>query len=287
MKLSPTLRPSVLTLAASVALATSSPAAFVPFDTFDSYTPGPLNGRGPAGNVWTAQTGATLIDGGLGDLRARMDGAASIPNFRTLGPAGLSILNASTAATVYWNFTISSAVTGNNWNFVITDDAAPVDTAGTSEVQFNYDATQAGAFRARNAGAFKFLSLDGTVAGRVNPIAGVLYNAWFEINNFANTYQVFLQSDSDPALATRKLMFADDGTGNLFGFRNGAATNDLITANMGSGTAGSIVTFDDIYVDTAGLNAANPSSVPEPASATLLALAALTTSLRRRRPCAE
>jgi hypothetical protein len=282
MKQSPILRTPVLACALSLALAAVSSAAFVPFDTFDSYSPGALNGRGPAGNTWTAQTGATLIDSGAGDLRARMDGAASIPNFRGLGPAGLSILDSSTAATVYWNFTISAPGAGNNWNFILPDVAAPADTAGSSEVQFNYDASQASAFRGRNAGAFKFLSLDGTVAGRVLPIAGVLYNAWFEINNSANTYQIFLQSDADPAISTRKLMFADDGTGSTFGFRNGAAANDLIAANMGSGATGSIVTFDDIYVDTAGLNAANPN-VPEPSSLMLLGVASLAAFLRRRR----
>jgi hypothetical protein len=274
-------RTCTLTVAAFAGLTISSSAALVGFDIFDTYTTGPLNGKGPAGNVWTAQPATTVVDAGGGDLRASLTGPSAIPNYRSLTPAGLSIVNASTAATVYWNFTISAATTGNNWNFVITDDGAPADTAGSSEVQFNYDAGAGSAFRARDAGAFEFLSLSGTVGSRLLPISGILYNAWFEINNSANTYQVFLQSDGDPLIATRTLMLADNGSGATFGFRNGGA-NDLITANMGSGNAGSIVTFDDIYVDTAGFNSANPT-VPEPAVAGLLALAAFATGLRRRR----
>jgi hypothetical protein len=275
-----TLHLVVLTSAISGALTASSAAAFVAFDTFDTYSPGALNGQGPAGNVWTAQTGATVVDAGGGDLRARMAGVNSIPNFRGLGPAGLTILDSSTAATVYWNFTISSGTTGNNWNFIITDVSAPADTAGSSEVQFNYDVGAGSAFRARDAGAFELLSLDGTVTGRLLPLPNIIYNAWFEINNSTNTYQVFLQSDGDPLIANRTLMFADNGTGSTFGFRNGAAANDLITANMGSGNTGSIVNFDDIYVDTAGFNPANP--VPEPSTSILLGLAVFGGTLRRR-----
>jgi hypothetical protein len=274
-------RMGALATAISVVVAAPSFAAFVAFDTFDTYPVGALNGQGPAGNVWTAGTGATVVDAGGGDRRASMAGVNSIPNYRALGPAGLTIANASTAATVYWNFTISSGTTGNNWNFIITDLAAPTDTAGSSEVQFNYDATQASAFRARDGGAFEFLSLDGTVAGRLLPLPNIIYNAWFEINNSTDTYQIFLQSDNDPLISNRTLMFADNGTGPTFGFRNGAAANDLITANMGSGATGSIVSFDDIHVDTAGFNGVNP--VPEPTNGILLGLAALTGTLRRRR----
>ena len=89
-------------------------------------------------------------------------------------------------------------------------------------------------FRARNAGGFVFLSTDGTAAGRLVPKADTLYNAWFVINNATDTYQVYMQSDGDPALASITQM-KSDGNISTFGFRNGAAANDLITANMGNG----------------------------------------------------
>jgi hypothetical protein len=273
----------ICAFAAFASFASSASAAFVPFDTFDSYALSGLSGQGPAGNTWTAQAGTTVFDAGAGDKRATLTGPSAIPNYRLLTPASLSISNSNTAATVYWNFTISSAVTGNNWNFVVTDVPTPGDTAGSSEVQFNYDGGNAPAFRARNAAAFENLSLDGTVAGRLAPLAGILYSVWFEINNSTDTYQVFLQSDGDPLLATRRIMFAEDGSGSTFGFRNGAAANDLTTVNVGNGGTGNIVTFDDIYVDTAGLNSANPSVVPEPTVGALLGALGLAVALRRRR----
>ncbi len=271
-------------LAAAAAWAGPAQAAFVKFDDFNSYPVGQLSGQGPAGNTWTAQTGATVAAFG-GDNVANVNNNA-IPNYRSLTPAGLSIPNANTATTVYWNFNQAGATTNNNWNFIVTDDAAPIDTAGTSEVQFNYDATQAPAggtttWRARNGGAFVFLSADGTAAGRISPKADTQYNVWFVINNSANTYKIFMQSDGDPLLASVTQMKSDGGVTD-FGFRNGAATNDLITANMGNGGT-SAIRFDDVYVDTSGQNLANPVAVPEPASIAGLAAATLGLLLRRRR----
>jgi hypothetical protein len=283
----------LLLTAATALLPVSALAAFIPFDTFNSYPAGPLNGQGPAGNTWTATAGATVADSGGGDNVVNFaSGGSFIPNYRSLTPAGLSIANSSSAATVYWNFTLSAVGGGagspNNWNFVITDDAAPIDTAGTSEVQFNHDSTAsaAGLFRARQGTVgFKFLSTTGNAAGDILPVANAQYNVWFEINNAADTYQIFMQSDSTPALATRTQVFADDGSGGNFGFRNGAAANALVTANLGSNSPGSVVRMDDIYVDTVGFNTGNPSVVPEPASFGLVALgtAGLVAARRRRR----
>jgi hypothetical protein len=56
-------------------------------------------------------------------------------------------------------------------------------------------------------------------------------------------------------------MLADNGTGGLFTFRNSGGepqANDLITLNFGSAGTGSVVRIDDIYVDTASFNSANP-----------------------------
>jgi hypothetical protein len=182
----------------------------------------------------------------------------------------LTIDNANQAATVFFQFKVGS-VTGNNWNFVVTD-VNPTDTAGTSEAQFNYDAT-AGNFRARNGGAFKNLSVDGTTAGNVIVSTGALYNVWFEINNSADNYKVFMQADGVTGLGARTQVLGDDGSGGTFGFRNGAAANNLININFGSGNGQTVETvFDNIYVDTAGFNPSNPTVVPEPSAVALAAL---------------
>jgi hypothetical protein len=270
-------------LAAAAVWAGPARAAFVKFDDFNTYPVGLLNGQGPAANTWTAQAGATVAVSGGDNVANIING---IPNFRSLTPTGLSIPNANTASTVYWNFTQAGATTNNNWNFIVTDDAAPVDTAATSEVQFNFDATQAPSggtttWRARNGSGFIFLSADGTAAGRITPKADTLYNVWFVINNSANTYKVFMQSDGDPLLANVTQM-KSDGNVSDFGFRNGAAANDLVTVNMGNGGS-SAIRFDDVYVDTSGQNLTNPVAVPEPASLAGLAAATLGLLLRRRR----
>jgi hypothetical protein len=284
------LRHSLILLASAAALLpVSAPAAFSLFDNFNSYPIGPLNGQGPAGNLWTATAGATVADSGGGDNVLNLAINAGIPDFRSLTPAGLAILNSSTAATVYWNFTLSAVGGGagspNNWNFVITDLLAPPDTAGSSEVQFNYDSTASplGLFRARNAGAFKLLSTNGSTTGDILPQANTLYNVWFEINNSTDTYQIFMQSDANPALLTPTQVFADDGTGGNFGFRNGSAANDLVTVNIGSASPGSVVQMDDVYVDNSGFNTSNPTVVPEPGAFGLIVLGAAGLVSRRRR----
>jgi hypothetical protein len=266
--------------------ATVSKGAFVLLDNFDLLTAGqPLNTQGG----WTANPNASVVDTGGGDKVASLavGGTGNPACFHTLG--GLTITNANAAATVYFNFSISVAGAGNNWNFIITDVAAPGDTAGSSEVQFNYDATLA-AVRARSAGNFTLLSTAGTVATDFAPLANVQYNGWFEVNNTNDTYKLFLQSDSDARVLARTQMLADGGTVGIpagtgtFTFRNsggGAQPNDLITANFGSAGTGSVVQFDDIYVDTAGFNSFNP--VPEPAQSGILLAAGTVVLLRRRR----
>ena len=272
------MQPRILALigmSAALSFSTSVRADFVLFDNFDGYTPGAnLVGQGPAGNTWAQTIGSptgmvtSATSGGLATFVGPTGPSAS---YRGLSPLGLTVVNGSSAATVFWQFQVG-ATTGNNWNFVLTD-VAPVDTAGSSEVQFNYDATQ-GNFRARNGAlGFKNLSLDGTAAGNVLVVPGATYNVWFEINNSADNYMVYLQSDGVIGLGSRVQVFGSDGTGGLFGFRNGAAANDLINVNFGSGNGQlAQAIFDNIYVDTAGFNPVNP--VPEPSSWAMLGLGA-------------
>jgi hypothetical protein len=272
-------------------------AAFTLFDNFNSYNTAPLSGQGGWVTSTTAGAVTNVIDAGGGDKEVTVH-SNSIPNYKSLG--ALSIPNASTAATVYFNFKMAAATTGNNFNFIVTDDAAPIDTAGTSEVQLNFDATQAPAtgsttFRIRNAGAFPFATTGGTVATRIMPVANAQYNAWFVINNSADTYQLYLQNDADPNLANPTLIsgIIVDATGNVtsntstFGFRNGTAANALVTANFGNGAtaalgAANAVNYDDIFVDLAGSNTTNPV-VPEPASLALIGVGAIGLLVRRRR----
>jgi hypothetical protein len=184
---------------------------------------------------------------------------ASTAAYRALAPQGLVISNSSTAATVFFQFRLNSA-TNDNWNFVVTD-INPTDTAGTSEVQFNLDTT-ARNFRARNAANFKNLSVSNSndTNNDVPLVQGAVYSVWFEINNSADTYRVYMQSAQVPSIATRTQVFGDDGTGGTFGFRNGPAANDLININFGPGSGQPVTTtFDNIYVDPTSFNSADPT----------------------------
>jgi hypothetical protein len=289
MRKSPALS---VVIAAFSLTATVTQGAFVLLDNFDLLADGALNGQGG----WTANTVATVVNTGGGDKVANLatGGTGTLSCFHSL--SGLTIPNANSASTVYFNFTISVTGVGNNWNFIVTDIAAPTDTAGTSEVQLNFDGgtvtTPTPAIRARSAGNFLLLSTGGSVATDFLPLVNVQYNGWFEIDNTTDTYKLFLQSDGDARVLARTQMLADGTVGGIpagtgtFTFRNsggGAQLNDLVTLNFGSGSGASVVRFDDIYVDLAGFNSGNPVPVPEPAAAGLLLVGGMAFSLRRRR----
>jgi hypothetical protein len=282
-------------IAAFSLTATVSQGAFVLLENFDQLNAGqPLNGQGG----WTANAVATVLDTGGGDKVANLatGGTGNLACFHSLGalPGGLTIANTNAAATVYFNFTVSVAGVGNNWNFIVTDAPSPGDTSTSSEVQLNFDGGTALApilaMRARSAGNFLLLSTAGSVATDFLPLVNVQYNGWFEIDNTTDTYKLFLQSDGDARVLARTQMLADGTVGAIpagtgtFTFRNSGTalqTTDLVTANFGSSSGTSVVRFDDIYVDTAGFNSFNP--VPEPAQSGIMLAAGAVILLRPRR----
>jgi len=262
-------------------IANTASAAFTLFDNFDAYPAGPLNGQGPAGNTWTAAAaGATVgSHAGSGNAAVLLN---AIPNYRSLNGPGLAIPNTSTAATVYFQFnTPSNATSGttfNNFNFVVTDNAAPPDTAGSSQVQFNWD-SNSGAPRIRNGANFRNISIDGTSA--FVPNASTDYSVWFVINNSADTYQTYMQSAADARVSTPTLLTLLTDNTTTATFRNAPNANALQTINFGNGSTAVTMLFDNIYVDTSGSNLTNP--IPEPASLSFVGLGGLVLLRRRRR----
>ena len=293
------IRTSGFMLVALIVLGVSQTHAdFALFDNFDNYAAGlNLNGLGPVGNTWTTPDATaagtiTIVNVAPGNNAVQFKAAAdnvAHRNFRSLQAAGLAIPNASSAATVFFTFRTGGGYL--NFNNIVTDVAAPTNLAGDSEVQLNEDYSAGTFFRGRSAGSFLLLT---TVAGpdqlardagRIIPVANATYNVWFAIDNSTDTYKIYMQSNADPmAASVTQLLKATDGSG-IFTFRNSGTAlqaNDLITFNMGIGGGGFVgPTFiDDIYVDTAAFNLANP--VPEPAVLSTLAIGALAL-LRRRR----
>lgn len=280
----------IAALLITVFVASSAFAEFTLFDNFNSYPNGPLAGQGPAGNIWAVgqPTFTDVISVTDGAAAFGVSSASGVVNaYRSLTPAGLSIPNASTAATFFFQFRLTST-TGNNWNFALNDVAAPTGNSSDNEVQFNFD-TSAASFRARNAGAFKVLSTTGDAAGNVPLLANSTYNVWFVVNNSVDQYTVYMENDEILTLnGTPHQVLANDGTGGLFTFRNsasGTVANDLTTVNMGpGGTSNNNIAFvDNLYADLSGQNLLNPVPEPSTLSLSLCGLLAFVACRRNRR----
>jgi hypothetical protein len=274
----------VVAITSCVFAAYSASAAFVLYDNFESYATGStLNGQvnPSSATAWVAQPGTSVV--AFNGSKGVNPQFTTTPNYNNLG--SLSIPHASTSATVFWQFSTPSNQTagtgGNNFNFVLTDSGAPPDTAGSSDVQFNWDSSQ-GTARVNNGGTFRNISLDGSTS--FVPLANTVYNMWFVVNNNANTYQVYAQSDGDPRVAATATQLNTTVNASTFTFRK-ASTAALQTVNFGTGLNTPSPTFDNIYVDLGGQNLINPTvtSSPEPVSLGVFALGGIALLARRRR----
>jgi hypothetical protein len=270
-----------------VAMAGRAQAAFQLFENYDALTAGqPLTGQGGWTSTANAAASTTVKVGLSGNIAsaANTSDSGSSANYKPLG--GLSILDATTG-TAFFQY-IKSGGTALNGSVTLTDVNAPANTSTDNAVMLNSDPTQAGGvFRARNAGGFLNLSTGGTAATDLVPLPDTTYNVWFVVDNAANNYKVYIQSDKDPRVATQTQMLADTGAGGVFGFRTESITRganlDMDTLNFGIGGSGSTASLqvDNVFMDPSGVNLTNPA--PEPATVGLLALAGGAALMRRRR----
>lgn len=237
-------------------------AAFVLFEDFQALTPGNLNGQGG----WTANATNVNVATVSGTLVAQVGQPAAVAsNYRGLG--GSSIANGTTG-TVFFQWQ-RGAGNGPNYNIGLTDLAAPGNVAGDFEIQLNMQAT--GVLNARSAGAFVGLAFTNGGPTFV-PLTDTMYNFWLVVDNTADTYQVWVQSDGDANTLSQVQLVNPTGGSGTFGFRNGVAANSIQTFLFGAGatTNNALIAHDNIYVDTAGANLANP--IPEPAGIAAVAL---------------
>lgn len=107
-----------------------------------------------------------------------------------------------------------------------------------------------------------------------DPVENSLYNFWMVMDEPAGLYDLYVQG---PGFASQTLI-ADN-----FGFRRSFAPGniDRILLKEGGNGSGNIL-FDNFYIDTTGINLANPTAIPEPASLALLGLVALAIGARRK-----
>lgn len=251
--------------AIAFALPLSAQGAFVPVETFEGLTNGALNGQ----NGWTATNAGYVVGADPADAGNQVMVVSAGTAEHTAYKAMSAITNSSTASTLFFRVRRAGQV---NMSWGTSDVAAP-GVFNDFESQLNIQNGSTSTLRVRSAG----------FAEPVDAFAvDTWYSTWMVINNSTDTYEVYMQGG---ALGSVTKLDDDDGAniGNsVFGFRNGAATNDLATLLIRNGSSHTADFFvDDIYLDTTGQNLSNP--VPEPTCVAPAAVAGMALLARRRR----
>lgn len=292
--------PSVSCLAvmlASAVVTTQARAAFVLVDNFNSYaTSTSLNNQGnwrTYGDTTNAATTAELDPAGGSNKVLRHYITTSGTGAFAYNNNNISIANGS-SGTLFFRFRYGDAV--NELNVSVGLSTIAPASGSANFANFGVQARMLGSdgtaghgsanplqIDARDAGAFAALHVSTAAGPTPTPVKDVWYNMWIVAYNDGsdggNDYsRLYLQSDQDSNFATQKELVLSSG---LINFRNNASST-LQSFILGAGGSNNIRYYvDDIYVDNAGSDLANP--VPEPAGAILLASAGMLGLIRRRK----
>ncbi|WP_367872196.1 hypothetical protein [Luteolibacter sp. Populi] len=222
-------------------------AAFTAVDNFNTRSLGNISGQG--GWLATNTTSvAVIVDPGNPInkvLRQSGDGDAGVAL-----PA--AIANATTG-TYFFRMRVIS--TTNNTSFGLADSPLPVTTGQVGN--FGSFEVQAQAINANLRGR----DVATTFATPLNFQSTAWYKVWLVVNNTSDTWQMYVQSADDSGYATQTQLTPTDGTWN---FRNAPASNAITTAQFTSDNGNAFLYFDDLYIDNAGVNLADPTFVADP-----------------------
>lgn len=247
-----------LSAVAIVAIATAAAqAAFIGIDDFEDYTAADsISDKDDWNNNGTVATDPA----GGSNLVLAFDPSNGTGYYNG---SDIAIADGSTA-TLFFRARMTAG--GQAFGFGMSDTTSP-NPWDSFEAQLTWDKT-GNPISVRNGGK------DGPHPAAA-ATADAWYNIWMVIDNDNDTYDVHFQSNDD-ATYSSKTKVGDDA-----GFRNDPAENDLESFFMrtNDGT-GSVLYIDDIYLDTAGENLANP--IPEPGTLALLGIGGLGVLLRRR-----
>ena len=152
------------TIVGSAFIVQQASAAFTVFDNFNSYNSGvALDGQGGWTLGGSPTPVASSVDVQTGGSFGTANYAQVISSSAGLGDTyknGIGILGSSTAATVYFQFSlgaVGASVTAPNIesiNFDVDQNSTPVDAASASSAELNYDDNgNPDEFRVRNGGA--------------------------------------------------------------------------------------------------------------------------------------
>lgn len=153
------------------------------------------------------------------------------------------ILNGDTETTVFFRTYATTAK--ENTAFGLSDSLTPSGW-GANEAYIQWNET---ALMARNAGT-------GVKVWDTPPVPG-WFNVWLVVNNSTDTYDVYVNQGTADATAA-------DLKGDNFVFRNGTASNDLVSLHF---EGGSVIGVDDIHI-WSGTVLTNPAKPPLPPAPT-------------------
>jgi hypothetical protein len=241
------------------ALAGSSHAAFVLVEDFESvadWTNADVIGSVAASSAPAGSVGAVGLWDPTGSEKERRDlGGNSIAD----GSSGTLFIR------TLWTDTTDKDVT---FGFSVDDNPDFSDFNGYAEIDGTASPVD---LLVRNGGGF---------TDSADLVQNTWYNLWFVFDNGdtsnseTETYDVYLTTGTASATAADRI--ADD-----FAYRGGAGgAIDTFTLREGNSGGRGDAYFDELWIDTTGVNLNNP--IPEPASVALLAAGGLLMTGRRR-----
>lgn len=266
-------------LAVALLAAGQSLAAFVLVDDFESYSTGNANGGGSTaftgnGGPWQPRDSGGDI-GGSGLIRVENDGSTNHFAFGWNAGTRSAYLPSTTP--------IADGDSATYYFQVRTTDDTPDMSYGLSDEP---TATGAGFgdFEAQVAlvddgdngnGEFKLIARDGAdgfVDLATGLVADTWYDIWLVVNNATDTYTVYMDANGGDPDALGSLV------GQGLGFRNGPASNDLVTFMVlepNGNPTDATAHLDNIYYSR--------TTVPEPSTIALAVGAVALLAYRRVR----
>lgn len=227
-------------LAATATALGQANAAFTEVETFETLAQGDLNGQGE----WVATT--TDIDVVSEPEKPWNQVMHHVGSGDAGRPWGLLIDEGATGTYFYRVRRISASNDISVGATQVDPTTGTVGGFGNFQAQPNIVGSN---YRGRDAG-----SNENIVAPMLE---GAWYKVWMVMDNAADTYRIFIQSDDDPAFATQTEYFAGDGIWNFRTPTSEAIDSAQFTSNSGSTS----IYIDDLFVDETGENLADPAEV--------------------------